>query len=266
MYRRFSVSEREVVDLLSRTPEQSGSARVVSAVRRGLIRRALSGLLDPSGSISVERMSDEWFPEIGADVFISHAHDRLDIARALGDWLKTKLGLKSFIDSDAWGYAPTLQRKIDDAYSRASSSTFDYEKSNLAASHVHMVLISAITKMINRCEVIFFIEAPGKLAISDISGAKALTYSPWIYHEMLVSRLIETTAPRREGRSGSLYEARRKKLAKAMPAFLYKEDSGDIDQLTRGILSRWSTEWRQDQSRLDPNFSHALDLLYQLVP
>ncbi|MDP3208024.1 MAG: hypothetical protein Q8M65_02650, partial [Rhodoglobus sp.] len=83
---------------------------------RSGIQETIDAFLRPDGTISGEQMQSNWFPAVDVDVFISHSHDDLELARNLKDWLKTKLGLLSFIDSDVWGHADTLLSTIDRRY------------------------------------------------------------------------------------------------------------------------------------------------------
>ena len=61
-------------------------------------------------------MQANWFPQIKADIFISHSHKDEDLALALAGWLKVSFGLTAFIDSCVWGYANDLLKMIDYKY------------------------------------------------------------------------------------------------------------------------------------------------------
>ena len=51
------------------------------------------------------RLGKEWFPEIEADIFISHSHADEKLAKGLAGWLHSTFGLNCFIDSCVWGYS-----------------------------------------------------------------------------------------------------------------------------------------------------------------
>ena len=61
-------------------------------------------------------MQANWFPQIKADIFISHSHKDKGLALALAGWLEETFGLTAFIDSCVWGYANKLLKMIDDEY------------------------------------------------------------------------------------------------------------------------------------------------------
>ena len=68
------------------------------------------------GSLDGSMMQANWFPQIKADIFISHSHKDEDLALALAGWLKVSFGLTAFIDSCVWGYANDLLKMIDYKY------------------------------------------------------------------------------------------------------------------------------------------------------
>lgn len=53
-----------------------------------------------------------------------------------------------------------LLREIDEKYCRHSNGTsFDYDKRNYSTSHVHMMLSIALSRMIDKCESVFFLNS-----------------------------------------------------------------------------------------------------------
>lgn len=119
---------------------------------------SLNDVTDEDGTINGTLLQNDWFPVLGKfDVFLSHYHDDKDLAIGLAGFLKTELGLNVFIDSYLWGYSNNLLRLIDETYCINSDKTlFDYEKRNYSTSHVHMMLSTALSNMINECEAVFF--------------------------------------------------------------------------------------------------------------
>ena len=61
-----------------------------------------------SKEIDGTKIQEEWFPEIEADIFISHSHEDKDLACALAGWLYDTFKLKCFIDSCVWGDSKEL--------------------------------------------------------------------------------------------------------------------------------------------------------------
>jgi hypothetical protein len=99
--------------------------------------------------------------------------------------------LKAFVDSNVWGFADDLLRKIDDKYCVNNGSerkSYSYEKRNYSTSHVHMMLSVALNKMIDKTECLFFLNTPESVSITDT--VQNTTFSPWIYSELFTSEVI----------------------------------------------------------------------------
>lgn len=163
-----------------------------------IVSDSLNSYLLPGGALSASEIEKNWFPEIKADVFLSHSHEDEKYAIAFAGFLKS-LNLTAFVDSCVWGYANDLLKKIDDKYcvseknSDDNINSYDYAKRNQSTAHVHMILNGALMKMINQTECLIFMDTPNSLATRDvIQGA---TNSGWIYSELLMSRYIERKSP-----------------------------------------------------------------------
>lgn len=48
-------------------------------------------------------IQEDWFPEINADIFISHSRLDEKLAMPLASWIESNTGLHCFIDSLVWG-------------------------------------------------------------------------------------------------------------------------------------------------------------------
>lgn len=143
------------------------------------------------GEIDGSSLQEEWFPQIKADIFISHSHKDLRLTYCLVGWLYKSFKLKAFVDSNVWGFADDLLRKIDDKYcvnNSSESKFYSYEKRNYSTSHVHMMLSVALNKMIDKTECLFFLNTPESVSITDT--VQNTTFSPWIYSELFTSEVI----------------------------------------------------------------------------
>lgn len=143
------------------------------------------------GVIDGTFLQEEWFPQINADIFISHSHMDLRLVYCLVGWLFENFKLKTFVDSNVWGFSDDLLKKIDDKYcvnKIAESKSYSYEKRNYSTSHVHMMLSVALNKMIDKTECLFFINTPSSVSITDT--VQNATFSPWIYSELFTSEAI----------------------------------------------------------------------------
>ena len=147
------------------------------------------------GSINGAQIQSNWFPQIEADIFISHSHRDEELAIALAGWLKSKFDLTAFIDSCVWGYSNDLLKKIDNTYCKtADGAYYDYDKRNFSTSHVHMMLSMALTMMIDNTECVFFLDTPNSIKSSEVINQ---TLSPWIYYELGMTKLIRKKTPTR---------------------------------------------------------------------
>jgi hypothetical protein len=147
------------------------------------------------GSVNGTFLQKHWFPQIKADIFISHSHKDEEKAISLAGWLNSTFGLNAFIDSCVWGFANNLLKSIDEKYCKNPNGvTYDYEKRNYSTSHVHTMLSTALTTMIDNTECVLFLNTPNSLCTSDVINQ---THSPWIYLEIAMTQLIRKKEPNR---------------------------------------------------------------------
>ena len=151
------------------------------------IQKSLKKFIGSDGVINGTKLQNSWFP-INQDhkfnVFLSHSHNDENLAIALAGFLKKELNLNTFIDSCLWGYSNDLLRVIDEKYCiHSNGESFDYDKRNHSTSHVHMMLSIALSRMIDNCEAIFFLNSENSISLSE-EIEKERTSSPWIYNEL----------------------------------------------------------------------------------
>ncbi|MFJ7471663.1 hypothetical protein ACIQWI_24360 [Peribacillus frigoritolerans] len=216
------------------------------------IEKELDSFLLSDGSIDGTKMQNDWFPQINADVFISHSHADKEKALAVAGWLKHKFGLTAFIDSCVWGYSAHLLKKIDDIYCKnTDSNTYNYEKRNFSTSHVYMMLSMALTKMMDKTECVLFLNTPKSTVTNEVIDQ---TKSPWIYYEIGQTQLIRKKQPVRFGliKKGGYYFENAKVLD-----IKYNLDIKHLNEITLNDLQDWEKAYN---SKSD---SHALDVLYE---
>lgn len=165
-------------------------------------KACLEKFIRNEGTINGSELKEHWFSIKKADVFLSHSHKDLENVKCFAGWLYEEFGLTSFIDSCAWGYCDDLLRQIDDKYCRfENSSTYNYSLRNYSTSHVHMMLSTALTEMIDKCECVIFYNTPNSISIaSEIFKQKngdSATLSPWIYHELSMTSMLRMNPPDR---------------------------------------------------------------------
>lgn len=209
------------------------------------------------GSIDGTLLQENWFKSLSFDVFISHSHKDNKKAIALAGWLKSELGLSSFVDTCFWGYADNLLKTINDKYNikrieKNGEKIYSHKKANYASSHVHMMLATSINKMMMNCECIIFINSNNSIIKSDYSDD---TSSPWIYLENYLANSMKQTIPDRfkktlrHDASFSLNESNDLLIK-------YKLEFNNFIKISKYDLILWKDEYTNSNE-------HPLNVLYR---
>jgi len=203
MYKRYQISIPENQALFA---TQYYYDKGVSHLKK--TSDSLESQLDRFEQVGVHLDADfimkNWFPDTAQHVFISHSHSDEKQVIMLCGWLSDRFGINSFVDSKLWGYSNKLLKIIDNKFSKSIvGTTYDYDKRNISTSHVHVMLMSSLIKMIDKAECLLFVNTESSVAMNEgVNEEKTL--SPWIYSELSVSNVIKINVP-----------ARRKELIKA---------------------------------------------------
>ncbi|MEQ9891839.1 hypothetical protein [Pectobacterium aroidearum] len=141
-------------------------------------------------SINYEEFKNIWFPDVNAHVFISHSHVDKDKAIALANFLFSKFGIRSFIDSEVWGHMDDALRELNNKHNKfpGKENTYIHDRCNRLASNLNMILSSALIKMIHDSECLVFINT---IDSCIQNGDEFRTQSPWIFTELLMSSMLE---------------------------------------------------------------------------
>lgn len=220
------------------------------------IDQELSQYTDEKGMIVASRLTAKWFPQIKADIFLSHSHNDEKIAITLAGWLKKNFQLNAFVDSCIWGYADKLLRAIDkDFCYNKEKKTYSYSQRNKSTSHVHMMLSIALANMIDNTECIFFLNTPNSITPSDVLSA---TLSPWLYSEIAMSKLIrkKDISDHRLNKSRKLLEIFSKT---AQLKVKYDVNLDHLEPIDNLILQKWKEQYTKNSSY------NALDDLYLIL-
>lgn len=189
---------------------------------------------------------------IDADVFLSHSHKDEKTAIAFAGFLKKEFELNTFIDSCVWGYANDLLKRIDDTYCRqAKRNRYNYDKRNISTTHVHILLNSALAKMIDNTECIMFLNTPNSLSLDD-ELKKQQTGSPWIYSELLITSLIKKKNYRKNTKTGIMHFEESLEIVYDLPL-------DNLIELNCNQLMVWKNEYKSYRKN---NLINALDILY----
>lgn len=236
------------------------------------VHNCLAQYITEDGVINGTALKEHWFSISKKDVFISHSHDDINKVIAFAGWLHDAFGLEAFIESCSWGYCDDLLNRIDKRYCyKPKTNTYDYDLRNYTTSHVHMMLSTALTEMIYNTECIIFFNTPQSINMASEldkikKNSKPSTISPWIYHELSMTTMLQVVEPHRlravlEHRdhfdfAQSAHDERPKieyDVTKAL---------SEMKTLTDGQLEQWYSEYNKSPD-IPPEY--ALDQLYRLT-
>lgn len=165
---------------------------------REIIRAKIDEFVSLDGVIDAESLMKEWFPEIKADIFLSHSSkDESDVHLIVG-YFKEELGLKVFVDSLVWGYSGKLLKDLNNKYAKNYSGNYDYDPAMWLSSNVNLMLNTALNKMIDKTECLLFFSTPNSVSSSE--GDKdngSMSNSPWIYSELSMADTMRKNVPKR---------------------------------------------------------------------
>lgn len=186
-------------------------------------------------------------------IFISHAHADENIVNSIVYELHKK-EIKSFVDSHVWGYMIDLLKIIDNKYCKNhASGIYNYNKRNISTSHVHMMLSTALNRMIDECECFMFLNTENSI---QEALNRAGTFSPWIMSELVTSNIVrKKKSPRREQYAIEARAGMEHLTEDSMPRVHYPVDCSHLTQISENNLAKWI-------NRCSGNPFNDLDLLY----
>jgi hypothetical protein len=219
------------------------------------VKETLDAFIAEGGALDGGQLQENWFPQIHADVFISHSHRDEDLAMALAGWLEEQFELVPFVDSSVWGYADDLLRQIDNRYClNPGGATYSYKRRNASTSHIHTMLSTALGMMIDSSECLIFLNTPHSVTAKDAVSEK--TQSAWLYAEIAMTRVIRRKSTRAH-RQVVKY-AKTLEEANAGVRIDYPMDLACLTDITGETLIEW-------QKRHSPLLGHALDTFYEIA-
>ncbi len=227
------------------------------------VQDCLSKYISEDGIINGSDLKEHWFSISEKDIFISHSHKDLNKVKAFAGWIYETFGLEAFIDSCSWGYCDELLRKIDNKYCyNPKTKTYNYNLRNYTTSHVHMMLSTALTEMMDKTECVIFFNTPNSINMAeelDKVTKKDKTVSPWIYHELSMTTLLKETPP---DRNKVMLEHYAQRADNFTVAYDVTELLEGLTTLTDSDLLSWQRSWQQRSVKVK---EEALDVLYQIV-
>ena len=184
------------------------------------------------------------------DVFISHSHQDLGLVQKFAYYLRHTLELKVFIDSEVWGYVDDLLMEVNNQYAKIRDGLYEYNKCNLDASVIYLMLSNAIHDVINETECLFFINTPHSIN-GEENIDKRTTESPWIYDELKTTSIIKTKIPDRIQAMVDCYNNSQNIMVdSAEPIWIrnVNKELNSLTELSNNILLRWKNNYERDRT------------------
>lgn len=232
------------------------------------VQECLSEFITEDGIINGTDLKNHWFSITDKDIFISHSHSDISKVKAFSGWLYDCFGLEAFIDSCSWGYCDDLLRKIDNKYCyQPKSDTYNYKLRNYTTSHVHMMLSTALTEMMDNTECVIFFNTPNSINMSDEIGKikdkkTDTTVSPWIFHELSMTTMLPSKRPNRQ--KNIVEHFARDSRSDLKIGYDVSKALNEMCTLEDNHLRKWFEVW--NKRALELRFSEeALDELYKIV-
>lgn len=193
----------------------------------------LNSFLNPNKSLNGSEIQENWFPQVEADIFLSHSHTDKNLATYLAAWFKVNFHLNVFIDSTVWGYSDNLLKIIDEKFCSKSEGIFKYKERNYSTSHVHLMLATALNNMINKCECIIFLNTPNSISVKETIE---MTQSPWIYSELAFSKTIQKIIPNRIRHNQQIYLEKGLSINESKNWIEYQLDLSHLNEIDLNTL------------------------------
>ena len=141
-------------------------------------------ILNKDNFLNATEIQKHLFPEVKADIFLSHAHADEDKVISLAVSLEN-MGFKVFVDSCVWDNAFDLLKEIDEKHCKfKNSDTYNYQKRNFSTANVYMILNAALHRMIEKSELFIFLGTENSLTVEDSIENQEFLKSPWVFSEL----------------------------------------------------------------------------------
>lgn len=132
---------------------------------------------------------EDFFPDVDVDVFISHSHDDLDLAKAVAGYIQSKSRSLCFIDSCVWGNIDILLKNLNEKFCQKSINLYDYDTSNHVTKHALIMLTTALSRIMFKASIFIFLNTRKSIVKREDDGRYYIK-SPWLYHELSFSRIM----------------------------------------------------------------------------
>ena len=227
------------------------------------IENALSEYIN-NNIVDGSKIQKDWFPEVDADIFLSHSSADKELVNAIAGWLNDNFNLKCFVDSNIWCYAGNISEMLNSNYINKRSDgnggyLYNHKRCLKVSEHVDTMLNIALQKMIDKCESVFLINTEKSIHINSDSKSVDITYSPWIYSELVCSEIVRKKPLYFYRYNSELYhsinESRRFEDVSNNLTISYNAPTQHLIKINQDVLEKWNRQF-------DMEYPFPLDLLY----
>lgn len=215
------------------------------------------------------KIQNEWFPQIDADIFVSHSGKDCELANVLAGWLHDTFGLRCFVDSNVWGYSKTLLELMNSKLSNKRKHVdggylYDYQSCNQVSQHVNTMLSIALQKMIDKVEAVVLLNTDNAVTVcSDTQMEK--TYSPWIYAEIICTQFVRKK-PLLAYRNYRIVSKGYSRVAESVQFAMHSAISYTVSLDHLKLLKEYDLiKWENVYLESKYNYEYALDALYEFI-
>jgi hypothetical protein len=260
MYKAYNLAELDF-GKSKKTYASLGESEVVQG-HKNIFEEKIGSFKNPrTGRLTASKLTADWFPQINADIFISHSHHDYQDVVALAGWLYRKFGITAFIDECLWGFCEDLLRLIDNEYCMTPDGEYyDYQKRNFSTSHVYMMLTMSLFETIYKTECLFFYNTSESIVPRDIFSSTDQTLSPWIFSEIEMTKLVKIREPieHRQMRK-SIAESSQEFFSGEYMKMEYDVDLSNLIPLDEKFMSTWARQnfYGDKEAALDYLYNHC---------
>lgn len=230
MYKGYDVKnlESEIldrqIDKLLETSIWDSQMKEFLADKEAKIHKELEDFYLKDGVLDGDLLQRTWFPFLErSHIFLSHSHKDKKFADTFA-YLCSAIDVNVFIDSQVWGYADDLLRKLDNEYAYSEETdTYHYSVRNRTTSNVHLMLQNSLNSMIDKSECLLFLNTSNSIEeFDDVSKISQRTSSPWIMSELQFSSMVRLREHPMANRSFHLFKEAKIKAESASNAIEFK--------------------------------------------
>lgn len=199
-------------------------------------------LINSGTELDAEKILDIVSPQGDFDVFISHYHENEKLALNVAAILKNQ-GYKPFVDSQFWLHFDSVAEELNAFHfhkDAKGNEVYDHSKTRMVQKHCDVMLLSALSNVMAKCKYLIFINPPenvlGIESYSKADAASPTTYSPWIYWELILAKILYNNRrmPLKECRMSDTY---------SIPEIKYPLSIKDMVKLT--VTDITSNKWSE---------------------